>query len=440
MRVPRRLILALLWTTALVAVAWLQLFRFADPTYPGMPWQEPHQLGDFRDAVWLPGRFLLDGGNPYDVEAYLAAHPWAQEFNLYAPVWLVLAAGFGALPFQAAAGAYLVLGGVLAVAFLVVALRRAAPGMLSAGVPLGLLWFTLWSPARYALQNGGTFAVFAGCVLALLAIAQGAGARLPGRAAALPGRAPGRWTAAAGVALALLKPQFGLPLVVLALAVRRWDVVWRGCVVLGVASLPVVVRCSAAAGGFGAFLGSVRGNLAYSSSPDSPTGLASPFNGRIDLLGLAARLGMTDQPSWAGLMVPLLLIAVGGWLVRRTGDALAVTTVAAVVTLLSLVHQPYDTVVLVLPTALAARELLAWRRGGPRPTARRAALWVAAGLPVLHLHAGTLLVLPALGRTGADLVDVAAMVTALVLVALGAAAPHPPAGVQEVSGATAGSP
>jgi hypothetical protein len=416
-RAPSRPLLVGVWVLAVVLVAWLQVTRYLDPTPPGTDWRDPHNLGDFRDAVWLPGRFLLNGGNPYDAVGYVAEHPWAQEFDLYAPAWLVLAGAMAVLPFRVAAAVYLVLGAGLAALFLRVVLRWAAPQVVALGVPVGLIWFTLWSPSRYALQNGGTFVVFLGCVLVLQGLCRN-GSRSGAGPAAIP---PPVSVVALGLGAALLKPQFGIPLLVFALAAGRWDAVWRGVLGLAVASAPVAVACVLAAGGPGGFVDSVRANLAYSTSPDSPTGLGSAFNGRIDPIGLAGRFGATDPPSWVGAVVTVACLVWGVWLIRRcrngvrepdgTGTALVVTAAACAATLLALVHQPYDTVVLVLPAVLGLGATLA----GRRPRGLLQATWLAAAVPVLHLHAVTLLVAPWLDRLGADVLDVLALVTVVGL-------------------------
>lgn len=393
---------ALAWLVALTALTWLQIYRWQDPTLPGMSWQEPHQLGDFRDTIWVPGQYLLSGGNPYDTPSYVAAHPWAQEFNLYAPVWLVLSVGLSLLPFSVATAVYLALGAAGAAGFLWVTLRLVAPHWVRFGVPLGLVWFALWSPSRYALQNGGTWLVLLGCVLVLDGLTRPAPAD--------------RRRIAVGVALALIKPQFGVPLLVFALAAGRRDAVWRGVVGLAVASLPAGVACVVAAGGIGEFVDGVRANLAYSSSPDSPTGLASPFNGRIDVLGMAARLGAVDQPGWAALAVLVVSLAVGAFVVRRAGSPLAVIGAAAALTLLAVVHQPYDVVILVLPAVLGLAGAVAQRSstGRLRPPRAEVLAWVAAAVPVLHLHGLSVRLVPGLGRLGADLIDVAALLLAVL--------------------------
>jgi hypothetical protein len=221
--------------------------------------------------------------------------PWAQDFKLYAPAWLLLSVSLALLPFLAAAAVYLALGIVLAVVFVRLVLRWAAPELVAVGTPVALIWFTLWSPSRYALQNGGTLLVMIGSVLVVMAVLR----RRPG---APDGPAdPSLGLAATGVALSLLKPQFGVLLVIFALIGRRWDAVWRGVAGLVAASVPILVACTVIAGGVGGFVGSVLRNLAHANSPTASTGLASPFNERTDVVGKLARYGWPTCPgssSW----------------------------------------------------------------------------------------------------------------------------------------------
>lgn len=406
-------LISLLWLLAVAGLVWVQWTRLADPTYPGMDWQDPHQLTDFRDAVWLPGRTLLEGGNPYDTEAMKAARPWAQEFNLYAPAWLLLAGAFGGLPFTASALVYLVLGAALLVLFLWVTIRLSAPELTAIALPLGVIWSVLWSPTRYALQNGATFLVMLGAVLVLRGLVDADG-RPHGP------RPLGHRALALGVALALIKPQFGLPLALLLVVAGRGRAVVRGVVWLALASLPALLLCVRAAGGVGGFVDSVVRNLAYSGSPDSPTGLGSVFNGRIDYLGMLARFGVVDQPSWLPAVVGLALVALAAVVVLWAPGEVTVLATASAAMLLGVVHQPYDVVPLMLVVLVGLGRLLpSTARGGAPGLSRmdrtETTAWVAGGLPVLHLHAASLLVVPGLDRRSADLVDVIALTVALLV-------------------------
>lgn len=404
---PGRPLLAVLWTVAVLVSLAVALIRLSDPTLPGMPWQDPHHLADFRDTIWAPGQAVLSGGNPYDSPAYVTAYPWAQDFKLYAPAWLLLSVSLAWLPFLAAAAIYLVLGIVLAVVLIRLVLKWAAPEVLLAGTPILLIFFNLWSPTRYALQNGGTLLVMIGSILVVQSIIR----HRPGAPEGPDD--PTRGMAALGVALSLVKPQFGLPLVVFALVGRRFDAVWRGVVGLFLASLPALVACTVAAGGPSGFVDSVLRNLAYSNSPSASTGLASEFNERIDLEGILARFGFVDLPGPVALAIPVLAILIGAWIVARRPSPIMVATGVSVCVLFCVVHQPYDMVLFLLPAAIGLGRVLA----GRPPAGLDLVVWIAALVPVLHMHGVTLVVVPGLTRLAADTVDVVALLVAVLLCA-----------------------
>src|SRR5690242_12836018 len=135
---PGRLVIALAWAAALLGLALSWRGWLTDLTFPGTPWQYPHQMADFRDTVWAPGRWLLAGHNPYDPVAYLPANPGSQEFDPYAPAWFLLAAPLALLPFTASAALYLAIGAGLMVILLRLVIRTTDPRLLPRGVPLAL--------------------------------------------------------------------------------------------------------------------------------------------------------------------------------------------------------------------------------------------------------------------------------------------------------------
>ena len=406
-----RIAIAMAWTIAIVGLVVTWRTWLTDLTYPGMPWQDPHEMSDFRDTVWIPGRWLLTGGNPYDPGPYLAANPGSQEFDPYAPAWLLLSAAFAPLPFTAAAAAYLVLGAVLAVVLVRLLLRWADPRLLALGTPIGLIWLELWSPGRYSLQNGGTLLIVVGWVLVMRALVR--------RQASF---------GALGLALVLLKPQFGLPLIVVLVVAGRWRTAVSGLLLLVAASVPALTICVIAAGGPVGFLESIGRLLSYATSADAATGLLSPFNGRIDLLGLLGRFGVA-APGWAQLLVGLLATAAACLFARR-GSPITMTAGISAVVLLGLVHQPYDAVIMLTPVViglpaamarLAATEHLRVARRFPieghAPLhGRELVVWALAAVPVIHLHRVTTLVV---SKTGADLVDVAALTLCTLAVLIG---------------------
>lgn len=344
----------LLWVLAIGLGVWLGLDRWANPMPVTQDWRTPLEMADFRDTIWLPGHYVLDGGNPYDPELYKSDHPYAQEFSPYAPAWLLLSVGFSLLPFQAATAAYLVFGYLLAVLLLHLLFRWAAPELHWIGVPALLVWFTIWSPTRYHLQTGGNFLVAIGVLLVMIALVESSRETPTTR----PWWCGPEVAAALGIGLVMIKPQFGLLLLLALLAAGLWRGALAGLTGLSVVSLPTAIACSISAGGVLPFVDSVLRDAAYSSSTEAPTGLGVASSPRTDILGIAARWGVVVD-GWVSLLVPLLAAAVIVFLVRSIHRLAALTVVAGVcaATLIGIVHLNYDAIILVVPFVVMLNSL-----------------------------------------------------------------------------------
>lgn len=427
LRTPPRWLVWAVWVAAVVAVAVSCVGWLSTLTYPGTPWQTSQSMIDFRETIWAPGRYLLNGGNPYDHDAYLLANPGSQEFDPYAPAWFLLAVPVGALPFAVSAAVYLAVGAVVAVVLLRTVAAWGAPGLVRIGVPALLLYLCAWAPGKYGLQNGGALLVALGWVLVVRDVVEHAPAvpqrRPDERPARMWGVVPsGAWAAGVGLALSLLKPQFGLPLVVIALVAGRWAVVWRGAVALLAGSIPVVIACSVNAGGFDRFLISILQLVGYASSPSAQTGLSSSENRRADLLGMLARLTGEAPTAWLQLVVPLVVLALGVLVVRRAREPLTIAAGVAAATLLPVVHQSYDNIILLMPVVVTIDVVLARRRIG-----RLDLLVGLIGLiPMLKVHQLSQIVAPGSGNAGAELPATAAIAVTLVLGAVAAVTAQQP--------------
>ena len=294
------------------------------------------------------------------------------------------------LPFQVGAVVYAVLMLAVGVVTVRVLFGWLCPTLAVIGVPLALLWLNIWYPGRGALENGGTIVCALGLVLVLRGVADGRGVRVG--------------AAALGIALALVKPPFGIPVLVVALAGGRWDAVWRGAVGIAVASLPAGIAAVVAAGGPAGFAAAIARDVAYASSPSAPTSLLAPHPSRIDLLGELARLGLVATSTWQ-LIVPLLMLVALAFVGRLRTDPLTFTALVTAAVLLGTVHLPYDLVIMVVPAVAGLGLLL----HGPLDR-WRLLTWIAVLVPVVHVHALTR-VLP-LPDPFPDIVDSAALVLA----------------------------
>ncbi|MDH3605849.1 MAG: DUF2029 domain-containing protein [Acidimicrobiia bacterium] len=286
--------------------------------------------GDFRDAVYAPTNALLDGVDPYDVDAFLAYYPDAgNAFAPYAPHHLLLSIPLAVLPHGAAGIIWWTVNVALLLALSGFVVKRVRPDWAAPGL-FGVATVALLSnPGRFNFLTGQpALAIVLGAYLAFTS--------------------SNRWAAAGGTMLALLKPQFGIPLLVLLVASGRWRTTVDGAGLAGLLALPVVVALIFIDDGPSDVLRAVGNNL------DSSTGaVVSSF--RIDLAGTIARWADVRIPLVVQVLIFLAAVGLGAWLIRRWGRIDAVTmSVIGLVTLLSLFHLPYDELILLWPAVALA--------------------------------------------------------------------------------------
>ena len=408
--VRNRIVLAL-WLMVAAAVAVRVSVMLSNPILPGESFRgSDRYFIDLRDTIWTPGRFLLDGGNPYDPETYLVANPWALPFSLYTPAWLLLAGVLALLPYLVSVAVFQVLSLGVAVVMLRVICRWGLPAYADVAVPAGLLWMNIWYPGRGALsvQLGSLLAVL-GVALVLRSLTRpdvpssGSADADPPRPRTAIDRA-----CAVGVALGLVKAQFGA-IVLVGLAGGRHREVWRGIAGLALVSMPVSIACSVAAGGPIEFVRSVLRDLAVLSADAAPTGLTYPGQQRFDLLGQLARYGLIDPPLWLEVGVPLLALAAALVAVRLTRNPLLVSAVVCTSILIGFYHGRYDLLLLFIPVAVGVGMAV---RGELTSVAERITLGALA-LVVLHLHTVSRFLIPGFDLRAADTVDLVLIVTGL---------------------------
>jgi hypothetical protein len=281
--------------------------------------------GDFRDATYFPARALLDGVNPYDPTAYLDSNPdIGQYFPLYGPHHLILHLPFTALSLNTAIAVYGVLTLILTVTLAWVGLRLA--GLDRTGpVVLGTSALLLASnPGRanfVSLQP--TILIVLGAYLAL-------------------SYRNTSWMAAAGAALTFLKPQFGIPLVVILFFTGRASIARRGILIATIVSAPVIARLIDIENGIGGVFKAVKNNLQYST--DLPAG------------GLQINLiDSFDVTSAGASIVTAAVILFAAIVALRSHPPVWVgVTITASAILLALFHVNYDLLLLTWPTLAAA--------------------------------------------------------------------------------------
>lgn len=353
------------------------------------------RMQDFRDATYFPIREFLAGGDPYNTAAMLEHWPVRQGFNLYQPYHLVLHAPFALPDYRVGALAFAACSLALLVALALMAASRTGLPLLVAAPVLA---------AFLLASQVGKAQLYLGQVNPLIAVAV-AGALLARRGH------PG-W---AGVALAVawIKPQFGLPLAVLLFARGSRRVALSGTTLAAAASLPVVALLVARDGGLGGFLDVIRGNIGYAAGSDY-VGVNSVTGQRVDVAAVLFRLTGASPPA-AELVVLVVVLAVTAWLLRhRRGDLEPNADLLTCLALVAcVVHEPGDALV-AIPAATAAAA--AWWRSHDAALAVVLLLFL---VPFVHLHAVDVLLQGLLGARLANTVDGAALVAAwLVLAAL----------------------
>lgn len=339
-RLPART--TLLATGAFVAVVAALTVRTARSAATGT---EMGSYADFRDAVYEPARFLLEGGNPYDVDAILATGRSGAELPLYAPHHLLLYGPLGLLPI---AVARVVFGGLMLaalVAVVVLGLRAAGrrPTVAAAlGTAAALL---LTTPGRFDFQTGqSTYPVVLGAWLALLY--QGERPRLAGL----------------GLALALLKPVFGLPVLVVLLVHRSWATLRWGIGIAVACATPVLVTLLVREGGVGALVRVWSDNAAYSASTSGMDPAESST--RVDLHALVAKVVPALNSSVVSVVLFLAVTIAVAVLSRgrmRPHPPALVTAVLAIGIVLAIVHQGYDLLFLVPAIVVLVLRAEGWR-------------------------------------------------------------------------------
>ncbi|GAB2864792.1 glycosyltransferase family 87 protein [Lentzea nigeriaca] len=398
-------------TVVTIAVAIVGAFSAARTLRPS--WEVPtpteanlpeERLQDFRDALFFPIREFLAGGNPYDPAAMFEHWPVRQNFNLYQPYHLVLHMPFALPEYRIGAIAFalasLLLLGVLGL----LAARRAKLPLVLGTIVIATLLVT---------SQVGKAQLYVGQVNPLIAV---------GAAAALMARSSHPRVAALGLAVAWLKPQFGLPLAVLLFARGSRRVALGGTVIAALASLPVVALLIFRGGGVGPYLDVIAANLAHAGGT-SYGAVDSPTAQRVDLPAVFFRV--TDWlPPAAELVALVGVLAATACLARKLdrGDddnrslAELITCVGAVV---AMVHQPGD--VLIAVPAMTAVAVVCWRCRKERDWLLTGFAVLALLVPFAHLYFVNSTIVGAFGQRVDVTVDGVAIVVAWVLLVLVAA-------------------
>jgi Glycosyltransferase family 87 len=295
----------------------------------------PWVMVDFRHVVYYPSRAFWDGLNPYDAQAYLERYPVDIPVSLYAPATFVVFAPFGLLPLNVSSVAYFALTVLLTLVLGWAVLRMsgaqaAGSSVLAAG---GVL--LLSRPGHWNLLSGQITLIVVLATYAALSLA-----RMP-------------HLGGLGLAIALLKPSFGVPLIPVLLARGAWRTVAWGLGIAAALNVPVLLVLVWRQGGLDAFLTTVAQSVrAFESNPDT-----HPIHSvwRVDLVATISRLA--NHPLGASAAVLASAVVLAPVMVVSRGLAGFVGPhrkwipegLVCCAVLLSLFHQAYDLLLLALP-------------------------------------------------------------------------------------------
>lgn len=367
------------------------------PTEANLP---EERMQDFRDALYFPIREFMGGGNPYDPAVMFEHWPVRQNFNLYQPYHLVLHLPFALPDYRVGAVAFALACLVLLVVLAVMATSRARLPLVAGTVVISTLLVT---------SQVGKAQLYIGQVNPLIAIGA-AGALL------LRTRNPG-WASAA-LALAWLKPQFGLPLALLLFVRGDRKVALLGTAIAALASLPVAALLIVRGGGVGEFLDVISRNLDWASSTGYGA-VDSMTAQRVDLPAVFFRTTGWLPPA-AELLALCGVLAVTALLARRLdkvdGGSEAADLLICLGVVVAVVHQPGD--VLIAVPAMTALAVVCWRR-------RKEGHWRWAGVatvllavPFAHLYFVDAAVKSLLGARASVTLDGVAVVAAWLVLAV----------------------
>jgi hypothetical protein len=294
-------------------------------------------LMDFRDAVYYPVVSFLGGGNPYDSDVFLAVFPVTRPFPPYSPSTLLVHLPFGLIPHTTSQLLYFGLTIVLTLVLAHMALRMCErrPTMTSV---FGLATLILVTrPGHWNLMLGQTTLEL---VLAVyIALYFGA-----------------KSTRASGFALAVatIKPTFGVPLFVLMLVQRYFRPVGLGIVLAVVATLIPVAVLVHAAGGGPEFAGSLEKSFLTLGGKGSSSPVASPY--RVDMFAFVSRLWGASPGPVVEIGIFIFVMAAAGATILRVrkyarGNAadLYCISVASLAILISSYQLTYSILLLILP-------------------------------------------------------------------------------------------
>jgi len=318
---------------------------------PAQPHSATHTaLSDFRDVLYYPARAALAGVNPYDATVdgnpnrYLNRYPVGNSFPLYSPLVLTLGLPFTPLSLGTGALLWWLVNVALTIVLAHVAWRW---GGLSPTVSMTTLLAAAILVSRPGLAN-----VYFGQVTLIVTLAC---------LAALHFAATRPWLGGAALAVATLKPTFGVPLALLMLLRGDRTAAWSG-LAIGFAGALAGTALLLAQGEEGTSpLAIVRANQALTDR--NPAVDPARSGSRIDAPFVVERIIGPPAAAFSRAALPLFMLTATGLIARSAATrhraqrrnqpfcaehaTLLLVTVAA-----CMYHNVYDALLLVVPAVV----------------------------------------------------------------------------------------
>lgn len=367
---PDRRKLLVACTLFLLALTGVYLRAGASKEVLGVRVGQPWAMGDFKNVIHCPVLTFMRGGNPYEHRQLTEVCPKRPVFPLYAPGTLVLHAPFGLLPFDSAARAFAAwtVGLTVLMAYLAFRVNDLKPT--KAGVIVVAALVLLSRPGHWNLLLGNMAVELTVATYIALYHAR---------------RSP--MMSAIGLAVATIKPTFGIPLAILMVARRDYRAVALGAGFALLLNLPPLLVLLKRAGGLDQFVQTLIqsqqgwGAIVASSSVNTAY--------RADLTGFLTRLAGDPLGGPAEALVALLVILPAALAIRSFGQQPEAarrrlsSDIACVAIILSVYHLGYDLVLLTAPAIALALGTLP--HGFATERFRRVMLLLIAGLGANYL-------------------------------------------------------
>jgi len=312
-------------------------------------------LCDFHNGIYFPATALLDGVSPYG-HAYTEQYPVARQIPFFSPGILLLHAPLTWMPLRAAEVVYTCLNFCFVILI-------AATAVVAAGLPRRMDAI-IWVGVAILVSRAGHITIFTGYFTFELVLATFA-------AIAWGQRSP--WKAAFALAIVSAKPTYILPIGFLLLARGNYRALILGAVIsIAFAALPFsYLAWHEGAGdlveGSQALVQQIGETQAIHQAQFDESPIYSWT--RLDLLAVVAKWGGFDPGHTAHLASMMLFLALPMFALYRRSragmdDGLGGLTGALILvsSLVSIYHQSYDALLMVVPaTTILAGRRSAWR-------------------------------------------------------------------------------